>query len=349
MQQKQSTIATILSGKYDVPVADSCAMMYNLNLSSHQYQELRLFLQYYKINIPPRNNIDVYKKSLLPNITVDTIKTYCSIKELITGTVSSLLVNCDWKNSSPSILSVTSKFGLDGSGCHNIRHQKLDDDDVPGTSSTNYIGAFWCPLQLKANDEVVWENPLPNSTLYCRPVCLMRGKETREDVEDHFKPIMDDILRAEEESSPVITNGTAHDLSVQCEISMFDGKMVNLIQGDSGSFCHYCDATRSEANNLENIIHGFQITKTHQQVQERWEQLASGEMAHSNPQRKGQCHEPMGKKDLRHFANLHSKLRSLDFCLKLLYHVESGQTHTWSESNANVLKAVNLAKEQVRE
>ena len=89
--------------------------------------------------------------------------------------------------------------------------------------------------------------------------------------------------------------------------------------------------------------------KTHQQVQERWEQLASSEMAHSNPQRKGQCHEPMAKKDLRHFANLHSKMRSLDFCLKLLYHVESGQTHTWSESNANILKAVNLAKEQVRE
>ena len=166
---------------------------------------------------------------------------------LTAASKSSLQVQClhyslnrDWKNSSPSILSVTSKFGLDGSGCH-IRHQKLDNDDVPGTLSTNYFGAFWCPLQLKANDEVVWENPLPNSTLYCRPVCLMRGKETRENVEDHFKPIMDDILRVEEESS-VITNGTAHDLSVQCEISMIDGKMVDLIQGDSGSFCHYCDA-----------------------------------------------------------------------------------------------------------
>ena len=33
--------------------------------------------------------------------------------------------------------------------------------------------------------------------------------------------------------------------------------------------------------------------------------------------------------------------------MKLLYHVESGQTHTWSESNARVLQAVTLAKEQV--
>ena len=77
--------------------------------------------------------------------------------------------------------------------------------------------------------------------------------------------------------------------------------------------------------------------------------LSAGNMAYSDPARKGQCHEPMVKKDLRYFACLHSKLRSLDFCLKLLYHIESGQTHTWSESNANVLQAVNLAKKEVRE
>ena len=76
----------------NVPVADTCAMMYNLNLSSHQYQELRLFLMKYKFIIPPRNNNDIYKKSLLPNITTETIKTYCNIKDHITNTVSSLLV-----------------------------------------------------------------------------------------------------------------------------------------------------------------------------------------------------------------------------------------------------------------
>ena len=105
----------------DVPVGDACAMMYNLNLSSHQYQELRLFLMKYKFIIPPRNNNDIYKKSLLPNITTETMKTYCNIKDLITNTVSSLLVTCNWNNPPPSALSITSKFGLDGSGCHNTK------------------------------------------------------------------------------------------------------------------------------------------------------------------------------------------------------------------------------------
>ena len=53
------------------------------------------------------------------------------------------------------------------------------------------------------------------------------------------------------------------------------------------------------------------------------------------------------KRDLRYFNCFQSKLRSLDFCLKLLYHIESGQTHKWSEFNANVLQAVNLAKKEV--
>ena len=149
--------------------------------------------------------------------------------------------------------------------------------------------------------------------------------------------------------SQVNHNGISHTLNVNCELSMVDGKMVDLIQGDSGSFCHYCDVTKEEANKLENIINGFPITKTYDQVRIVWDQLESGELAYSNPARHGQCHEPMTKKDLRHFGILHSKLRSLDFCLKMLYHIESGQTHTWSEANANVLRAVVLAKEQVRE
>ena len=343
--------ASTAGDKYNVPVPDACAMMYNLNLSTNQYQELRLFLMKFKFEIPPRNLNDVYKKSLLPNITSDTIKTECHIKELVTNTVSSLLVACNWEDPSPtpSTLSITSKFGLDGSGSHNIRHQKANEEDVPGTTSISYIGAFWCPLMLKVKDEVVWDNPLPNSTLYCRPVCLMHGKEERKNIEEHFKPIMDNITSLEEESTPLIRGTIAHDLDVTCEISMVDGKMIDLIHGDSGSFCHYCDVTRDEANNMELIKMGFPLTKTYQQVQERWDKLASGEMAYSNPERKGQCHEPMVKKDLRHFANLHSKLRSLDFCLKLLYHLESGQTHTWSESNARVLQAVTLAKKQIRE
>ena len=137
--------------------------MYNINLSLRQYQEVRLMLKNYNFSISTRSDIDVYKKSLLPAISVENIKTYCSIHELVNGTVTS---------------------------------------------------------------------------------------------------------------------------------------------------------------------------------------LASGEIAFNNHLHKGQCHKPMPR-DLHHFAYLHAKLRSLDFCLKLFYHVTSRQTHTWSESNANVRNAINLAKDEI--
>ena len=52
-------------------------------------------------------------------------------------------------------------------------------------------------------------------------------------------------------------------------------------------------------------------------------------------------------KDIRYSAILHQKLRSFDHCLKLLYHLVSGQTHTWSETGLGVKRALTNAKQEV--
>ena len=53
--------------------------------------------------------------------------------------------------------------------------------------------------------------------------------------------------------------------------------------------------------------------------------------------------------NVRFFAILHQKLRFLDQCLKLLYHVVAKQTHTWSETNPKVKSALKKAKAEVIE
>lgn len=151
----------------------------------------------------------------------------------------------------------------------------------------------------------------------------------------------------ETSSAVTINPNTTPMLSVHTELSMVDGKMVDLIQGDSGSFCHYCNATRAQANDLTCIMQGFVIEKSVEEMREKWEQIESGEMAYSDPERAGQCHEPLNKKTIQFYGILHQKLRSLDNMLKLLYHLVSGQTHTWSESNPRVKDAVAAAKKQV--
>ena len=75
----------------------------------------------------------------------------------------------------------------------------------------------------------------------------------------------------------------------------------------------------------------------------RWEQLESGAIKYSDPRRKGQCHKPLITQSVRLFPILHQELRSLDFCLKILYHLISEQW-IWSEANPQVKAKVLGAK-----
>ena len=96
----------------------------------------------------------------------------------------------------------------------------------------------------------------------------MRGKEDRPTVEDHFKPLMDTLATMEEETSTFVVGGSSLFGHVVTEISMVDGKMADLLQGDSGAFCHYCTATRESANNIKRIEEGFDIEKSNASCRE---------------------------------------------------------------------------------
>ena len=333
-----------------IPVDDACALMYNVDLSIQQYQKLRTYLLVHSINLPIRNDVDIYKKTLMCEYKVENTKTYCEFPVLVRDTVQALLKLNKRLIEDHDEVHVEGKLGIDGSGSHQVRHQlaehsETQEEGVENKNELNYIGVFWCPLSINVNGNEVWSNPLPNSIMYSRPLCLMREKENRESVHEHFKPYID-AAHNMETASNVILNDHPQLLSVKTELSMVDGKMVDLIQGDSGSFCHYCNVTKAQANDITCILQGFVINKSVEEMVEKWDQLESGEMTYNNPGRLGQCHKPMNRKDLRFFAIMHQLLRSLDNCLKILYHLVSGQVHTWSESNANVKDALKAAKKE---
>ena len=343
----------------DMPVLSACSLIYNVNLSLNQYQELRIELLSQGFMLPVRNDVDRFKKTLLPASIVSTaVKTSCDVQELIAQTVGSLL---EIEKVSPdSELKVIAKFGLDGSGSHKIRHQNAEAEDDSGESieedeekeTTSYLGAFWCPLHVYCGDVLVWANPLPNSILFARPVCLMREKENRESVCEHFKPFMDKLAVIEKGLIPITTALPSANDTTDCsaniitEISMLDGKMADIIQGDAGAFCHYCNATRADANNIEQIKEGFQIEKSAEKCLETWQALESGEMPYHDKSRAGQVNEPLNNRNLRFYGITHQKLRSLDHMEKLLYHLVSGQTHTWSEREYRVKDALKAAKKE---
>ena len=60
-----------------IPVEDARALIYNVNFSLSQYQQLRLYLKDHLIDIPTRNEVDLFKKSLMCEYFVEATKTYC--------------------------------------------------------------------------------------------------------------------------------------------------------------------------------------------------------------------------------------------------------------------------------
>lgn len=54
---------------------------------------------------------------------------------------------------------------------------------------------------------------------------------------------------------------------------MIDGKMVGLLQGDSGAFCHMCHVSREEENDIKLIVDRFEITKNFATYKAAWEKI----------------------------------------------------------------------------
>ena len=319
----------------------------------------RNILVKYGINsLRPRNDIDSFKKSLYPPVMMENLSASVDVESLFHSTLHAIITSEKLDKSLQSFpidasLKFSVKAGLDGSGSHHKRHQ-LSGDDVEDThsgSSVNFLGVFMTPIAVTvvSGDDLttVWENPSPNSIFYTRPITLLQAKESRSIVEKIFPGIQEciDKLRM-----PHTVDGIINPVFVDTKISMIDGKMVDMVQGDSGAFCHYCDVTQNDASRLTYLtsvgVGGMPITKTVEECLERWQLVQSGEIAYDSVERKGQCHKPLITHDSFCFAILHQKLRSLDFMLKILYHLVAGQK-LWSEANPFVKARVVDAKVEV--
>ena len=330
--------------KSSMPVFDATAMMFNVNLSTQQYQMIRTLCLEHGIVLPPRNDVDNCKKKYHPEITSTQLKSSVEPTALLDETVSALVrlnKNGNHDDAGRKVYRMVGKFGADGSGSHKIRQQLVDE--VLAMTETGHLDPKKCnsfllscyvPLELYRNDQLVWTNPIPNSTSFARPLSLTRAPEDREVLSVELEPCFSSLIRQEYETCLTVDQ-VPIDVVCKTECSMLDGKMVSYLLGDSGAYCHLCDVTRSDANDVEMIANGFNITKDYESTKKAWDQLASGEIAYTSKERKGQCHENLVKADLHCFSILHFKLRSLDFAQKILYRLQCGQKD-WREEGVTL-------------
>ena len=116
------------------------------------------------------------------------------------------------------------------------------------------------PLKLRFKDYIVWQNPVPSSTRFCRPIHIQFKKETtelsqREHIEeiDQLNPINItlDIDYKMDAASPRKDNvKVTYDLA----LTMVDQKVINALTETASTMrCYICKATPKMFNNIQSL------------------------------------------------------------------------------------------------
>ena len=99
------------------------------------------------------------------------------------------------------------KAGMDGSGAHRARHQRINSEKsleenphLDPEAYKNYLLTCFCPLSLKTMNsngvEVeIWVNSSPNSMSYTRPISLIRAAESRDVIEKEFSTKLQEMSK----------------------------------------------------------------------------------------------------------------------------------------------------------
>lgn len=114
------------------------------------------------------------------------------------------------------------------------------------------------PLQLYAKVKnssdkiIVWQNPRPSSTRFCRPIRFQFLRETTEISKNENEHVETQIknLKRTVSACEVGQLTVSHEMLV----TMIDGKVCNAITSTaSAQTCYVCGATPKEMNDLEKV------------------------------------------------------------------------------------------------
>lgn len=152
------------------------------------------------------------------------------------------------------------KWGFDGSSGQSEYKQKFSSTD---TSDNSLFCTTLVPLQLKYKEQVLWNNPVPSSTRFCRPIHLQFNKETtelsqneRDNIDDEIKKLKPLDVALDIDYELVSDENRRDDISVTYDLNltMVDQKVINaLTETKSTMRCYVCGATPKQFNNLQDL------------------------------------------------------------------------------------------------
>ncbi|KAH9632262.1 hypothetical protein HF086_002897 [Spodoptera exigua] len=149
-------------------------------------------------------------------------------------------------NISPnSSFTLISKWGCDGSSGHSAYKQRFENSE--DTDEFLFVYSF-VPLRLiDEGNNIIWQNPRPSSTIFCRPIKFIFVKETMEMTKIETNKVLEQINNLE----PTSCDLAGSEISVKHKLllTMTDGKVCNaLTETHSSQKCYICGATPTMMN-----------------------------------------------------------------------------------------------------
>ncbi|GBN05154.1 hypothetical protein AVEN_182360-1 [Araneus ventricosus] len=154
--------------------------------------------------------------------------------------------------STNATFEVIMKWGCDGS--EKTRYKQKFSEEI--FSDENLFSICVVPRQIHSNTDdsksVIWENTVPSSTKYCRPIKFIFAKESTDLITAEVEKIKHQIK--ELEPTKIFFDDLEISATPPLMFCMVDGKFCNAVSSCSSTqTCYLCRAKPNEMNNLRVI------------------------------------------------------------------------------------------------
>ncbi|XP_043478801.1 uncharacterized protein LOC122509098 [Leptopilina heterotoma] len=228
-------------------------------LTKQNYLDIRSSLRRKNFNAYPsyRKIVEAKARCYPQDITVSEISAEVKLQSLLNHTCDRILmVQTDVINSLDvevvKNLRLICKWGCDGSSGQSEYKQKFTSDD---SSDSHMFLTSLVPLQILGFDEnlkknvVIWKNPKPSSTRFCRPIHIQFIKETVESTLSEKQNIDNQIASLQPFNT--VINGQEIKINFKMYFTMIDMKVCNAVTNTTSAMrCYLCKATSSQFNDI---------------------------------------------------------------------------------------------------
>lgn len=145
-----------------------------------------------------------------------------------------------------SKLKIHYKWGFDGASGQSEYKQVFSRTEATDKS---VLMTSLVPLQVRTDSVVLWQNPTPSSTRYCRPITFDIVKETKESNIEQWNSVKRQIKQLK--PTVHVVNGKNVRATHYLELTMIDGKVVDHLTDTSTTNCNICDAKPTQMNKLD--------------------------------------------------------------------------------------------------